>query len=113
MSVVEHALRLLVYFAVVSDMVDGLEDQFARLLKKAVVSFLKIRFRNMLERGGNTNEAVNQDGLCSILDSIQYFSNANLKACKTYHPGKEEDTPQRDGGPGPPPIRETNIHTKI
>ena len=31
----------------------------------------------------------------------------------THHPGKKEDTPQRDGGPGPPPIRETNIHTKI
>jgi hypothetical protein len=34
------------------------------------------------------------------------------ESCKTYHPGKEEDTPESDGGPGPPPIRETNIHTK-
>ena len=34
------------------------------------------------------------------------------ESCKTYHPGKKEDTPQRDGGPGPSPIRETNVHTK-
>ena len=27
-------------------------------------------------------------------------------SCETYHPGKKEDKPQRDGGPGPPPIRE-------
>jgi hypothetical protein len=30
-----------------------------------------------------------------------------IPSCKTHHPGKKEDTPQRDGGPGPPPIRET------
>jgi len=47
-SVVEHVLRLSVCVAVLSDMVDGLEDQFARMLKKAVVAFFKIQFPNML-----------------------------------------------------------------
>jgi hypothetical protein len=66
-------------------MVEGLEDQFARMLKKAVVAFLKIQFPNILERGGKTNETVNQDGLWSIRDSKLDFSNANLKVYSWSH----------------------------
>jgi len=66
-------------------MVDGLEDQFVKMLKRAVVAFLKIQFRNMLQRGGKTNETVNQDGLCSIPGSVQYFSNANLEVYRWSH----------------------------
>ena len=36
-----------------------------------------------------------------------------IVSCKTYHPGKKEDTPQRDGGPGPPPIRDTHPHKNL
>ena len=66
-------------------MVEGLEDQFTRMLKKAVAAVFKIQFPNMLERGGKTKETVNQDGLCSTLDSIQDFSNANLKVYRWSH----------------------------
>jgi len=66
-------------------MVEGLEDQFARMLKKAVVTFFKIQFPNVLESGGKTNETVNQDGLRSIRDSKQDFSNANLKVYRWSH----------------------------
>jgi hypothetical protein len=69
----------------VSDVVEGLEDKFARMLKKAVVAFFKIQFPNMLKRGGKTNETVSQDGLCSIRDSKQDFSNANLKVYRWSH----------------------------
>jgi hypothetical protein len=45
--------------------------------------------------------------------AVPIFSEGK-ESCKTYHPpGKKEDTPQRDGGPGPPPIRETNIYIEI
>ena len=32
-----------------------------------------------------------------------FLQSAFTTSCETYHPGKKEDTPQRDGGPTPQP----------